>query len=145
MKELEINCYKNIKEENCKKESDYIFKNVITNVILNICLSICSELGFTQHFTALQVLCIYYFSNVSHFILTLNQKFKIKFTEKIFLALNFILTFAQKAIKICSVISGLICNFLCACNVILRYCIILRFQKILTKLNRTLPVLFHQV
>ena len=59
--------------------------------------------------------------------------------------MNFILIFVEKVIRICSMIDELIWNFLYVCNVILRYCIRLRFQKFLTKLNRTITALYHPV
>lgn len=83
----------------------------ITNVILNIniCLSIQSLAS--SNLWSQSIYAFVYFSNVFHFILTINQKFKIEFTERIFLAMNFILTSAQKAIKMCSVIDGKTWNF----------------------------------
>lgn len=62
MKELEIDCYKNIKEENCGGKTTYL-KMYITNVILNIniCLSISSELGLAWKFMVLEDSCIYLF------------------------------------------------------------------------------------
>ena len=145
MKKLEY--HKNIKEENWRKKLTTYLKRYITNVILNknICLSVFRAWPHSGIYDLREFMHLS-FSNVFHFYIDLNkQKFKIKFMERIFLVTNFILMFAEKAIKICSVTTELIWNFLCASNVILWYCIILRFQKCLTKLNRTSSVLFHQV